>query len=229
MNKSLFFSFLFASSAVSFGVLAQQKKVRRPNILFCIADDASYPHFGANGYPWVNTPGFDRIVREGVLFSNCYTPNAKSAPSCACILTGLYSWQLKEAGNHIPQFPPDIKVVTEALKENGYQVAFAGKGWAPGTAHTTDGQPRQLTGIPFQKHTLTPPTPQIGKNDYAENFKDFLDQTTSEEPWFFWMGLTEPHRAYEVTGSKSCIYFRLPALTRYSAICTALSAAPFLI
>jgi arylsulfatase A-like enzyme len=169
----------------------------RPNILFCIADDASYPHFSANGCKWVNTPGFDRIAREGILFSNCYTPNAKSAPSRACVLTGLYSWQLGAAGNHICKFPADRVVVTDALEENGYEIAFTGKGWAPGTAHTKNGDPRRLTGTPFQKHTLTPPTPQISKNDYAANFKEFLDQTKEGVPWFFWVGFTEPHRAYQ--------------------------------
>ena len=169
----------------------------RPNILFCIADDASYPHFGANGCKWVKTPGFDRMAKEGILFSNCYTPNAKSAPSRACVLTGLYSWQLGAAGNHISQFPSDRVVVTDALETSGYKVAFTGKGWAPGTAHTQDGNLRLLNGTPFQKHTLTPPTQYIGKNDYTANFKEFLDQANADEPWFFWIGFTEPHRAYE--------------------------------
>jgi len=171
-------------------------QAKPPNILFCIADDASYPHFGANGCRWVNTPGFDRIAREGILFANCYTPNAKSAPSRACILTGLYSWQLREAGNHIPKFPADIKVVTEALKEAGYETGFTGKGWAPGDAGQVNGKPRELTGTPYQQKKLTPPTPQIAATDYAANFNDFLDQHQGDTPWFFWVGFTEPHREY---------------------------------
>ena len=178
----------------------EQEKVMqeqgRPNILFCIADDASYPHFGANGCRWVRTPGFDRMAREGILFSNCYTPNAKSAPSRACVLTGLYSWQLREAGNHIPKFPADIKVVAEVLKENGYETGFTGKGWAPGDEGQVNGKPRELTGTPYQKKRLTPPTPQIGTTDYTANFKEFLDDHQGTKPWFFWVGFTEPHRAY---------------------------------
>ena len=86
----------------------------RPNILFCIADDASYPHMGAYGCSWVKTPAFDRVAREGLLFTNAYTPNAKCAPSRACILTGRNSWQLKEAGNHMAFFPPEFKTYVEA-------------------------------------------------------------------------------------------------------------------
>ena len=33
----------------------------RPNILLCIADDASWHHFGANGNKVCRTPNFDRF------------------------------------------------------------------------------------------------------------------------------------------------------------------------
>ncbi|MGB1816982.1 MAG: sulfatase-like hydrolase/transferase, partial [Rubripirellula sp.] len=68
-----------------------------PNILFAIADDLSFPHMGAYGTEWIQTPAFDRVAREGLLFNRCYTPNAKCAPSRACIVTGRNSWQLEEA------------------------------------------------------------------------------------------------------------------------------------
>lgn len=169
----------------------------RPNILFCIADDASFHHFSKAGCKWVSTPNFDRVANEGIFFDKCYTPNAKSAPSRAILLTGRYSWQLGEAGNHICNFPKDLKVFTEVLSESGYDVAFTGKGWAPGNPGEIEGKPRQLTGKPFQKHKLIPPTNGIGKCDYATNFKDFLDKNDGKSPWFFWFGCTEPHRKYK--------------------------------
>ena len=171
---------------------------KRPNILFCIADDASYAHFSANGSQWVNTPAFDKIAKNGLLFTNCYTSNAKSAPSRASILTGLYSWQAREAGNHNPNFPAGLKVFTEVLAEQGYEVAFTGKSWAPGNpGKLADGTKRLLTGKPYQKRKLTPPTKGINVNDYAGNFSDFLEENKGEQPWMFWFGATEPHRGYE--------------------------------
>ena len=44
----------------------------KPNILFCIANDASYPHFGANGCSWVKTPKFDRVAKDGLRLTNAY-------------------------------------------------------------------------------------------------------------------------------------------------------------
>ena len=169
----------------------------RPNILFCIADDASFPHMGAYGTDWIKTPGFDRIAREGILFTRAYTPNAKCAPSRSCILTGRNSWQLEEAANHIPYFPHKFPTYAEVLEKNGYFVGMTGKGWAPGIAETVYGKPRQLAGQSYSSKKATPPAKAISNNDYAANFDDFLDQRPEEEPFCFWYGSTEPHRAYE--------------------------------
>lgn len=171
--------------------------IQRPNILFAIADDASWKHFGAYGCQWVKTPGFDRVAENGILFTRAYTPNAKCAPSRSCILTGRNSWQLEEATNHSPNFPAKFKTYAEALSENGYWVGSVAKGWAPGNPGEIDGKKRQLTGPKFDKFKLTPPAKHISNNDYAKNFEYFLEQRTEGQPFCFWYGSTEPHRAYE--------------------------------
>ena len=152
---------------------------------------------GAYGTEWVKTPGFDRVAKQGLLFTHAYTPNAKCSPSRACILTGRNTWQLKEACNHIPFFPPEFKTYCEALIEHGYFVGKTAKGWAPGVANDKDGKPRQLTGRPFDKRKAKPPARAINSTDYAANFVDFLDARPEGQPFCFWYGCTEPHRAYE--------------------------------
>lgn len=174
-----------------------QDKGERPNIIFCIADDASYPHFSAYGCKWISTPGFDRVAKNGILFTNAYTPNAKCGPSRSCILTGRNSWQLEEAGNHIANFPLKFKTFIEALRDNGYFVGYTSKGWAPGNPGLVNGKPRELTGIPFNKRRTKPPAKGIANSDYSANFTDFLDQKPKSSPWFFWYGGYEPHRVYE--------------------------------
>jgi len=169
----------------------------RPNILFALADDWSYGHASAYGCRWVKTPAFDRVAKDGILFTRAYTPNAKCAPSRAAILTGHNPWQLKAAANHIPYFPVEFKTYAEALSEHGYFVGMTAKGWAPGVANDATGKPRQMCGRPFNKRTAKPPTTCINPNDYAANFEDFLDAVPPGQPWCFWYGSTEPHRDYE--------------------------------
>lgn len=169
----------------------------RPNILLAVADDWSHPHGSCYGCRWVRTPAFDRVAREGILFANAYTPNAKCAPSRASILTGRNPWQLKAACNHHAYFPLEFVTYPEALGAHGYFVGFTAKGWAPGVALDADGGERRLTGAPFNERTSPPPTTGIDRNDYAANFRDFLDAAPQTGPWCFWFGCREPHRDYE--------------------------------
>lgn len=188
------------------------------NVLLIVADDQSFPHAGAYGCPWVSTPGFDRIASEGVLFNRCYTPNAKSAPSRACLLTGRYSWQLGPVGNHIPIWPDDsYRTFFEALGESGVRTGFTGKGWAPGEAGHWNGKARKLTGTPWQSCLMSnPPTTELGKWDYSANFEQFLKSDDSGKPWVFWMGIREPHRKYQpgtgisLTGKTTADVDRVP-------------------
>ncbi|WP_165072669.1 sulfatase family protein [Paludisphaera rhizosphaerae] len=176
---------------------------KRPNILFAIADDWSV-HAGCYGTPWVKTPAVDRIAREGIRFTNAFTPMAKCAPSRAIVLTGRHLWQNGEAGNHQAYFPADLKVWPEALVEAGWRVGFTGKGWGPGVANDASGKPRRLTGTAHQKRKSPPPTKGISDLDYAANFSDFLDATPAAgNPWCFWYGGFEPHRGYEAGSGAS--------------------------
>jgi len=186
-----------AAIGLSGQIASGAKTAKRPNILFCIADDASYPHMSAYGCPWVKSPGFDRVAADGLLFTHAYTPNAKCAPSRACLLTGRNSWQLEEAANHVCFFPKKFKTYVEALGQQGYVTGYTGKGWSPGDAGRINGKPRQLCGPAWHKRKAKPPTRAMSGKDYASNFADFLAAKPENKPFCFWYGAHEPHRGYE--------------------------------
>lgn len=187
-----------AMGAIGSDIHARQSRTV-PNVLICIADDAG--HMSAYGTPWVSTPNFDRVASDGLLFRNAFTCNSKSAPSRACLITGRNSWQLREACNHWPEFPADIKSYPEVLAEKGYHVGYTGKGWGPGIAKTADGKKRRLTGKEWNKIRTEPPTPDISPIDYAANFEAYLKAWDGESPLCFWYGSKEPHRGYEYGSS----------------------------
>jgi N-sulfoglucosamine sulfohydrolase len=175
----------------------------RPNILFIIADDASRNSFGAYGAAYVETPHFDRLAAEGVLFTNAYNNNPKCAPARACLLTGRYSWQLEEAANHNPILSDKWLFYPYLLEEAGYFVGFTGKGWGPGTwrgrdvAENNFGNASNPAGYPYNKRMRDVPYNGMSKIDYPANFADFLNAWDSENPFCFWLGTKEPHRKYE--------------------------------
>jgi arylsulfatase A-like enzyme len=176
--------------------------LRRPNILFCIADDAGL-HFGAYGCAWAKTPNIDRLAKQGLVFANAYTPTAKCAPSRAAIMTGRNPWQLEEAANHQPFFPAKFKAFTEVLKEAGVYVGGQGKTWGPGGAKTADGQPRDWG--------------MIRAKPGAEGFRQFLASRPAGAPFFFWFGSQNPHRPYTpdsglASGKKPADIDRVPGI-----------------
>jgi len=169
----------------------------KPNILIAIADDWSYPHAGAYGCPFVKTPAFDRVAREGVLFQNCFAPNPKCSPSRASMLTGMQSFQLEEACNHHGAFPAKFKVYPDLLEAAGYHVGHTGKGWGPGS-WKLGGFTRNPCGPAYQKRRVDKPPKGVADTDYAANFQDFLAaRKSADQPFCFWYGAREPHRPYD--------------------------------
>jgi uncharacterized sulfatase len=172
-----------------------------PNILFCISDDQSYAHTGANGDPVVQTPAFDRVAREGIRFTHAFCDAPTCGPSRSAILTGQHIWRLEEAGNIHSTLPKKFVTYTEVLQEAGYSVGFTGKGWSPGRL-AAGGRDSNPAGKEFQKRRLKPPFTAMRNTDYAANFDDFLGEVKDDQPFCFWLGTSEPHRGYELGAGK---------------------------
>lgn len=157
----------------------------RPNILFCIADDWSYGHSGVEGDPVVQTPAYDRIAREGLRFTHCFS----AAPSCtasrAAILTGQYPHRLEAGGNLWGPLSRKFAVYPDLLEQAGYVVGLTSKGWAPGD-FKAGGFTRNPAGPVFK------------------NFAEFLPTVPAGRPFCFWLGSGDPHRPYpKGAGAKS--------------------------
>jgi arylsulfatase A-like enzyme len=153
-------------------------QVRRPNILFAIADDQSAAHTSIGGDPVVETPNFDRIATEGVRFTNAYCSSPSCTPSRGAILTGQHIWRLGQGGSLWSALPSEHAVYPDLLEAAGYHVGFARKGWGPGS-HEASGWPRNPAG------------------DRYDGLGDFLEDRPRDAPFCFWFGSHEPHRPYE--------------------------------
>lgn len=95
----------------------------RPNIIFIITDQQRFDTIAALGYPHMDTPNLDRLVREGVSFSNCHITAPSCAPSRASLFTGQYPHTtgiLKNADEWTRSWVGD-------LSASGYQSVNIGK------------------------------------------------------------------------------------------------------
>ena len=98
---------LFASSGLA------EDQSPRPNILVAIAEDSSWLHYGAYGEEAARTAAFDRVARQGVLFTHAFCSEPTCSPSRAAIFTGQQFWRLENASvfggtlkSSFPAYPP---------------------------------------------------------------------------------------------------------------------------
>ncbi|MEZ4851957.1 MAG: sulfatase [Bacteroidia bacterium] len=193
------FAELFILSFFLFSILPgchkeEKTSEKRPNILLVISDDQSFPHASVYGYEAISTPGFDRIAREGLLFTNGFAASPGCSPSRAALLTGRNCWEIEAAGTHASSFPQKYKTYPELLEEAGYHVGSTGKGWGPGNFEIS-GRTKNPAGKAWKQIKMEAPE-GISNIDYAANFEAFLNSKENNQPFCFWMGGQEPHRIF---------------------------------
>jgi len=168
---------------------------QKPNFIFILSDDQSWEHTSFAGYPYVKTPHFDKIARQGIYFENAYA----AAPSCTAsrssILTGQYPWRLKSAAVIGGEWPDEIQTYPQILKQHGYHVGFTGKGWGPGRINNPDNSPdgKAYYFEARKKHFWQPGPP----HPQATSLALFLHQKPKDQPFAFWVGIREPHRPFD--------------------------------
>ncbi len=190
-----------------------------PNILFAFADDwgryASAYRIGENDQTpnaVVKTPHFDRIAREGVLFTNAFVNAPSCTPCRSSLLSGQYFFRTGRGAilqgaiwnSSIPTYPL-------ILKDNGYHIGHSYKVWSPGsprnapygaaaTAYNKAGNRFSR----FSQFVSQAKDHEAAKQELYEeaksNFRDFLKDRKTGEPFCYWFGPTNCHRKW-VKGS----------------------------
>ena len=164
--------------ASSMPIVAQEPLERgaksRPNFVFAIADDWGWPHASALGDQGISTPVFDRIAKQGVLFTQAFVSSPSCTPSRGAIITGQHFWRLRGGANLWPDWPENqFAEFPKLLKNAGYHVGHYRKAWGPGKSSY-----------------------QPGGKTYR-SVDSFFDARNKDQPFCFWFGSSDPHRGYK--------------------------------
>ena len=182
----------FCSSHAESRAAAVQSPAR-PNIVIFMTDDESWLERSAYGWSKVPTPHFDRVARDGVLFTRGFTSAPSCAPSRAAALTGRNFWELEQGAFIQAWLPAKFKTVPDLMEAGGYHAGYSGKGWGPGVIPPESGRTRNPAGDAFNSIKRPTRTEGINDIDYPANFARFLDERPRGKPFWFWVGSTEPH------------------------------------
>jgi arylsulfatase A-like enzyme len=196
---------------------------QRPNILFFFADDWGrfariYAEHGSlagtNGL--LRTPNLDRLAKEGVLFRNAHVNAPSCTPCRSSLLSGQHFWRTGRGAilqgavwdETIPTYPL-------LLRDAGYHLGKSYKVWSPGSPADAPygGQKHayEKAGRAFNNFSENA-TELVAKGATVEaaraklleevrgNFQAMLTAKPAGQPFAYWFGPTNTHRAW-VRGS----------------------------
>ncbi len=121
---------------------------RRPNVIVILTDDMGYADLGISGGEQILTPNIDRLVNDGVNFTNAYVTASVCCPSRAGLLTGRYQQRFGHEFNNfaIPTegytqddmgLSVDERTIGNAFQDGGYATMCVGK-WHMGGGEKFD-------------------------------------------------------------------------------------------
>lgn len=106
---------------------------KKPNLIYILADDMGYGDVSClNPESAFQTPNFDRLGREGMIFADAHSSSAVCTPSRYGILTGRYNWRSRLKSGVLWGMSPALiesgrKTLGNLLQEQGYRTACVGK------------------------------------------------------------------------------------------------------
>ncbi|HEX3887000.1 MAG TPA: sulfatase [Phenylobacterium sp.] len=182
---------------------------KRPNIVFFLGEGVRSDEFGFMGNKALRTPNTDALAREGTVFRNAFVTNALCLPSRASFLTGAWSHTTGATTNEEATVPINFQMVTDLLKDAGYETAFVGKSHVSGALldHPWD----YYFGFKGQADYLNPTiTERIGqgqattkqyRNTYVDDLLtdrtvSWLESRTGDKPICLFLWFWSPHAPF---------------------------------
>ena len=183
---------------------------RRLNVVMIIGDDltAQYEQFAD-----VKTPNLDRLRKRGRVYEKAYAPAPFCTPSRAAFLSGMSParLELQQENAFGEVFTPQIPLIQEQFRANGYFTASVGKVWdsQPGEKRGWDlnnwlpallpGQvetpARLLPHMPVEGGPTTNADEAEGDGRRARLAVKVLEEKR-DKPLFLALGFVRPHVAW---------------------------------
>ncbi|MEI6808141.1 MAG: sulfatase/phosphatase domain-containing protein [bacterium] len=190
-------------------LLAQDKKVNRPNIVYIMSDDHAAHAISAYGSKVNQTPNIDRLAKNGIRFDHCYAVNSICTPSRATIITGKYS--------HINgvtvfnRFDGAQPTVAKYLQAAGYYTGIFGKWHLESAPQGFD----KWTILPGQGVYHDPAFLEAGGKRTIKGYVtdiitdlsiEFLKNRPGDKPFFLMCHNKAPHRPWEPDAKHAKMY-----------------------
>jgi N-sulfoglucosamine sulfohydrolase len=170
----------------------------KPNILFLLSDDHSYPFLSCYGNANVKTPNIDRLASEGTKFHRFFTAAPQCVLSRAALMTGRSPVAVRMIRFSSP-LPAGEVTLPELLREQaGYYTGVCGRGFHLDGSNNKPPFVQQV----FENNKLATFTQRVdflkgGKDDEVCGLlAEFLDARPTDKPFFMWANYSDPHHVW---------------------------------
>ncbi len=191
--------FLLLASVVGLASLRAEK----PNILFILSDDHSYPFLSCYGDGNVRTPAIDRLAAEGMKFHRFFTVAPQCVPSRAGYLTGRSAVAARMTRFSAP-LPRDEITFPELLREQaGYYTGVCGRSFhLDGSARAAPGVGELMTRHGMRTFEKRVDYLRQGSDAQAiEQMREFLAAKPAGKPFCLWLNFSDPHHPWNAAAS----------------------------
>lgn len=106
----------------------------RPNIVYIMADDLGWGDLGCYGQKVIQTPNIDRLVAQGMRFTDHYSGHTVCRPSRLVLWMGQHCGTTGLIGNRPRSLSGTEQTVAKLLQQSGYKTGGVGK-WALGNVN----------------------------------------------------------------------------------------------
>jgi N-sulfoglucosamine sulfohydrolase len=170
---------------------------QKPNILFLLSDDHSYPFLSCYGDPNVKTPTLDKLAAEGMKFHRFFTTSPQCVPSRASLMTGRSPVAARITRFSSPLARDEITFPEMLRAQANYFVGVCGR------SYHLDGAARVgAVGELLEKHNLRTFEQRFdyvktgGDAVGATQMAEFLDRKPADKPFCLWVNFSDPHHPW---------------------------------
>lgn len=196
----------FVSSAAA----ALQAPVKRPNLLFIVADTWRGQALPSAGDVDLVAPNLARLAKEGVNFTRAYTSYPVCCPSRAAMLTGRFPHAAGVARNHT-RLPLEQKTMSVELKRAGYRTGYIGKWHLDGRENPGFVPPERRRGFDnwaaynvahqhydgvYFRDSPEPIQTTGFEADYQTNLAIEFIKQKSPQPFYLYLSWVAPHAPF---------------------------------
>jgi arylsulfatase A len=145
MKPAVTFLFVCIAALTEANKSQNVKADSKPNIILFFVDDMGYGDLPIYGNPATYAPNIQKMTRNGLFFTNMYSPSPVCCPSRAAVLTGRH--QIRSGiypegidPGDLGGLPHEEITIAEGLRDVGYTTGMLGK-WHLGVGYNGSNLP----------------------------------------------------------------------------------------